>query len=284
MTKLHMAGTLYVVGTPIGNLEDISLRALRVLKEADLIAAEDTRVTRKLLSRYDIHTPLTSFHQHSRGAKVEAIVCRLQSGESVALVSDAGTPGISDPGADLIDLAINALVPVVPIPGPNAAIAALVVSGLPSGKFSFLGFPPRTKTDRKAFFSELAQNCFTSVIYESPGRLLASLKELYAAAGNRRVAIGRELTKLFEEIFRGDLASAIGHFDTNKPRGEFTLVIAPPERMQQDSEPERLDIALRTELGSGASSRDAVLRVSKRLNLPRRFVYQSLIRMTGEQK
>src|SRR5262249_50068814 len=143
----HMTGTLYVVATPIGNLEDITLRALRVLKEAHLIAAEDTRITRKLLSRYDIHTPLTSFHQHSRGVKGESLIARLTHGENVALVSDAGMPGISDPGSELISLAISASIPVVPIPGPNAALSALIVSGLPTARFSFYGFPPRTKTD-----------------------------------------------------------------------------------------------------------------------------------------
>src|ERR1051325_7874950 len=171
-----MSGTLFVVGTPIGNLEDISLRALRVLKEVSLIAAEDTRVTRKLLSHYDIHTPLTSFHQHSRGEKGESIVAKLVAGQSIALVSDAGMPGISDPGSELINLAIASSIPVVPIPGANAAVAALVVSGLPTGRFTFFGFPPRTKSDRKTFFAELARNGHTAVLYESPGRLLSTLK------------------------------------------------------------------------------------------------------------
>src|SRR2546423_4304551 len=157
-----MSGSLYVVATPIGNLEDISLRALRILKEVQLIAAEDTRVTRKLLSHYDIHTPLTSFHQHSRGEKGESIVAGLAAGDSVALVSDAGMPGISDPGSELINLAISSSIPVVPIPGPNAAVSALVVSGLPTGRFTFFGFPPRTRTDRKMFFAELAGNSATS--------------------------------------------------------------------------------------------------------------------------
>src|SRR5258706_13832333 len=180
-----MPGTLYVVGTPIGNLEDISLRALRVLKEANLIAAEDTRVTRKLLSHFDIHTPLTSFHQHSRGEKAESILARLTLGENVALVSDAGMPGISDPGSELIEMAIRESITVTPIPGPNAALAALVVSGLPTAKFCFQGFPPRTKTDRRTFFADLKDDRRTIVLYESPGRALATLNELYATLGNR---------------------------------------------------------------------------------------------------
>src|SRR5258708_31120248 len=184
-----MPGTLYVVGTPIGNLEDISLRALRILKEVSLIAAEDTRVTRKLLSHYDIHTPLTSFHQHTRGEKAESIVSRLALGESIALVSAAGMPGISDPGSNLIEMPIRSSITVTPIPGANAALAALVVSGLPTAKFCFHGFPPRTKTDRRTFFADLKVERRTMILYESPGRALATVKELYSALGNRPIAI-----------------------------------------------------------------------------------------------
>ncbi len=277
-----MPGTLYVVGTPIGNLEDISLRAIRVLKEVDLIAAEDTRVTRKLLSHYGIHTPLTSFHQHTRGEKAESIVARLTHGENVALVSDAGMPGISDPGTELIEAAILASVTVTPIPGANAALAALVVSGLPTAKFCFHGFPPRTKTDRRTFFADLKEDQRTIILYESPGRALATLKELYGTLGNRPVAIGRELTELFEEVFRGDTASAIRHLEAKKPRGEFTIVIGPAEETAGKLDEESVEDALRRELTLGDTSRDAVFNVSKRLGLPRGFVYQTLIKMNQQ--
>jgi 16S rRNA (cytidine1402-2'-O)-methyltransferase len=276
-----MPGVLYVVGTPIGNLEDITLRALRLLKEVDLIAAEDTRVTRKLLSHYNIHTSLTSFHQHTRGEKAESIVARIVGGDNVALVSDAGMPGISDPGAELIDLAINANIRVLPIPGANAAISALVASGLPTNRFAFEGFPPRTKTDRKEFFNTLREERRTFILYESPGRVVATLKELFSMLGNRKVAICRELTKLFEEVFRGDLAAGIDRFQSHKPRGEFTIVVAPPEGHVHLVDSEGLEAALKREIESGASSRDAVLAVSKSMSLPRRLVYQTLIKMTS---
>jgi 16S rRNA (cytidine1402-2'-O)-methyltransferase len=277
-----VAGTLYVVGTPIGNLEDISLRALRVLKEVDRIAAEDTRVTRKLLSHYDIHTPLTSFHQHSHAQKAQNNVDRILAGENMALVSDAGMPSISDPGSELIELAISAGIRVIPIPGPNAALAGLVASGLPAARFAFEGFPPRTRTDRREFFCALEAEKRTIVLYESPGRLLATLEEIRSALGNRQVAICREMTKLFEEIFRGDIASAICHFKDKSPRGEFTIVIGPGPKASEAVDQPDVEEALKRALESGSTSRDAILTVAKSLRIPRRTVYQAKIKMSGE--
>ncbi len=274
-----MPATLYVIATPIGNLEDITLRALRILKEVDLIAAEDTRITRKLLSHYGIHTPLTSYHQHSRGEKAQDIVGRLQAGQSVALVSDAGLPGVSDPGADLIGLAIEAGIPVVPVPGPNAALSALVVSGLPSGRFAFEGFPPRGKTDRRAFFDALRGESRTLILYESPGRLLSTLEDLYAVLGDRPIAVAREMTKVFEEVLRGRVSEAIAQFQARRPRGEFTLVIGPPDHRSDAPREETVDVKelLQAAMEAGLSPRDAVIDVAGRLHLPKRKVYRTLL-------
>jgi 16S rRNA (cytidine1402-2'-O)-methyltransferase len=275
-----MAGTLYIVGTPIGNLEDITARALRILREVDLIAAEDTRVTRKLLSHFDIHTPLTSYHQHTRESKVETLIARLVEGQSIALVSDAGMPGISDPGNDLITAALTAGAEVVPIPGPNAAVSALVASGLSTSRFAFDGFPPRTKTDRRQFFDSLRNERRTIILYEAPGRVRSTLEELYAVLGDRPVAVGRELTKKFEEVYRGMLTGAIAHVREKEPRGEHTLVIAGSSAAPLDAEApgqEDVEAALKAALDGGMTPRDAVKEVSARLKLPRRHVYSLLL-------
>lgn len=277
-----MPGTLYVLATPIGNLEDITLRALRLLKEVRLVAAEDTRVTRKLLSHYDIHTPLTSYHQHTRGEKAETIVARLLEGEDIALVSDAGLPGISDPGSDLVALALAQGITVTPVPGANAALSALVVSGLSTGRFAFEGFPPRGKTDRREFFLSLRDEPRTLVLYEAPGRLLETLEDLLAMLGDRSVAVARELTKLYEEVYRGTLTGAVRQFSIQKPRGEFTLVVggaASAPASDTELAPDAVRTALQAALDAGATSRDAVQEVSVRLHLPRRFVYSTLLEM-----
>jgi 16S rRNA (cytidine1402-2'-O)-methyltransferase len=280
-----MPGILYVVSTPIGNLEDITLRALRILRECDLIAAEDTRVTRKLLSHFDIHTPLTSYHQHTRGEKAESLTAKLREGKSIALVSDAGTPGISDPGADLIALALAEGIQVTPVPGPSAAVAALVVSGLSTGRFAFEGFPPRTRTDRREFFDALARESRTLILYEAPGRVLETLQDLHRTLGDRPVSVARELTKMFEEVYHGTLAGAISYIDAKKPRGEFVLVVAgssaAPSRDDASSEPDAVRAALKAALDAGASPRDAVQEVAVRLRLPRRYVYGTFLDMTG---
>ena len=223
-------GTLYVVGTPIGNLEDITLRAIRVLREVDLIAAEDTRVTRTLLAAHDVRTPLTSYHEFSGPNKVRRLVERLTDAD-VALVSDAGMPGLSDPGFPLIRAAIEAGVPVVPIPGPTAILAALVASGLPMHAFCYLGFLPRKGGERRRFLAGLTEAAQTTVVFESPHRVAAALADVVAVLGpERQLAVGRELTKKFEEVARGSAAELAEHFARRAPRGEFTLVIGPAER------------------------------------------------------
>jgi 16S rRNA (cytidine1402-2'-O)-methyltransferase len=219
-------GTLYVVGTPIGSLEDVTLRALRVLRSVPVIAAEDTRVTRVLLRAYDIHTPLVSFHEFSSPARRGRLVDRLDQGD-VALVTDAGMPGISDPGFPLVRDALAAGHDVVPVPGPSAVIAALAAAGLPTHAFCFHGFLPRTSAQRRRFFGQAAPGEQTLVVFESPHRLPAALADLVEVVGPlRRLAVARELTKKFEEVFRGTAAEAVDHFRHHPPRGECTLVIA----------------------------------------------------------
>ncbi len=213
--------TLYVIATPIGNLGDFSLRGLRILKEVDFILCEDTRTTKKLLAHYQISKPTISYHQHSRLTKIEYILNQLKKDKKLALVSEAGTPGISDPGAKLIDYLVNQLprLKIVPIPGPSALITALSMAGLPADRFIFLGFPP-AKKKRKKFFQEIAQAKYTVVFYESPHRILKTLQELIDL--NRQVVVCRELTKKFETIYRGNIREIIKQI---KPRGEFVVIV-----------------------------------------------------------
>ena len=213
---------LYVVATPIGNLEDISQRAIRILKEVKLIAAEDTRKTRKLLTAYDIKTPTTSYHEHNKLTKLEYILNRLAQ-DDVALVSDAGMPGISDPGYELISAISAKNIPIIPIPGPSALLSALVISGLPTDRFLYLGFLPHKSGERKKFLELNANVEATLVFFESPHRVPASLQDILEILGDRRIAVCRELTKIHEEVFRGTLTQAVDHF--TEPRGEFTLVV-----------------------------------------------------------
>jgi 16S rRNA (cytidine1402-2'-O)-methyltransferase len=281
-----MAGKLYVVATPIGNLEDITLRALRMLREVDLIAAEDTRVTRKLLSRYDIHTASISYHQHSKGGRAREIVEALKQGKDVALVSDAGTPGISDPGHELIGLCITGGIKIEPIPGPTAMIAALVISGLSTALFAFDGFPPRKERDRKAFFAGLRTEPRTVCVYEAANRLVDTLETVREELGERRIAVVREATKKFEEVFRGTAAEAIVHFSKKAVKGEIVLVIdgAASDEMQSREITDE-DIALR--LGelteSGISERDAVRECATELKLPKRRVYALALALRADR-
>jgi 16S rRNA (cytidine1402-2'-O)-methyltransferase len=222
---LNRVGTLFLVATPIGNLDDITLRALRVLQSVPLVAAEDTRHTRTLFNAHAIATPLVSFHEFTSPARRGRLVQRLESGD-VALVTDAGMPGISDPGFPLIRDALAAGHQVVPIPGPSAVLAALVASGLPSHAFCFLGFLPRTSAARTRLLAEHREDPTTLVVFESPHRVLSALRDVVSALGPERpLAVARELTKHFEEIVRGTAAQAVAHFEQQAPRGEFTLVI-----------------------------------------------------------
>lgn len=220
-----VTGTLYIISTPIGNLEDISFRAIRLLKEVALIAAEDTRHTQNLLNHYEINTHQTSYHDFNKEDKAPVLISRLQAGESIALVSDAGTPTISDPGFYLIRQAIAAEIPVSPIPGPTAAIAALSVSGLPPDRFVFEGFLPRKKGARTKRLLSLAEDPRTLLFYESPYRIVRVLEDIHAVLGNRRIVLCRELTKKFEEIVRGEIEAVIKNWKDKKILGEFTLVV-----------------------------------------------------------
>lgn len=218
-------GTLYLVATPIGNLEDISLRALRILRQVALIAAEDTRRTRKLLAHHHIPARLVSLHEHIERTRAPVLVRRLLGGESVAVVTDAGTPGLSDPGTLLVRAAADAGVPVVPVPGASAVLAALVASGLPTAPVTFLGFLPPGRAERRRALASIRDLAHTLVLFEAPHRLRATLDDLLAALGDRRIAVARELTKVHEEVYRATLSETVRHFSAHPPRGEFTLVI-----------------------------------------------------------
>ena len=288
-----MPGTLYLVATPIGNLEDITLRALRVLREADVVAAEDTRHTRALLSHFEIGTPLVAYHQHSEMGRTENLVRRLaEEGQTIALVTDAGTPGVSDPGIELVRAALAANVPVVPIPGASAVLCALVGSGLPPARFAFEGFLPRTKSSRRAKLEMLARTeTRTLIFYEAPQRIAETLREMASSFGPARpAAVGRELTKKFEEFVRGSLEEVAAHFAAHAARGEITVVVqglsgdSDDEVLGEAAEPEPLDppAALRAALASGMSERDAVRQVSTDLKLSRRDVYAVMLALKGE--
>ncbi len=278
-------GTLYLVATPIGNLEDITLRALRVLREASLIAAEDTRHTRKLLSHFGITTPTISYHQHSPQARREHLLSALAAGD-VALVSDAGTPALSDPGYELVRDALAAGYRVEPLPGAAAAISALVASGLPTGAFTFLGFLPRKSAERRAALERFRAAPETLVLYEAPHRLRATLGDLRAVLGDRQIAVARELTKLHEEWLRGPISRVEAHYTgETAPRGEYTLVVAgagaePGEGTAaaakgEDTAPEEAARdRLRTLLAAGLGTREAAARVARELGLTRREVYR----------
>lgn len=269
--------SLYVVATPIGNLEDITVRALRVLREVPLIAAEDTRTTRKLLSRYDIHTPLTSFHKHNRARKLAVVMSALERGD-VALVSEAGTPGISDPGLELVQAAVERDVMVVSIPGPSAPITALAASGLSAEGFLYLGFLPRKRGERQTLLTSAARLPHTLVLFEAPHRLLATLAHLLDVLGDRNTAVVREVTKLHEEVFRGAISQAMAHFQ--EPRGEFTLVI---EGWAGDggATPQEVEGMLRRLLVQGLPSRAAREQAAAETGASRREVYRAWLRLKG---
>jgi 16S rRNA (cytidine1402-2'-O)-methyltransferase len=225
-------GTLYIVGTPIGNLEDMSYRAIRTLREVDLIAAEDTRQTRKLLTHFEIAARLVSYHEHNKAASGPELVRLLQEGQSIALVSDAGLPGISDPGEELVREAAEQGIPVVPIPGPNAALSALVVSGLTTEQFLFAGFPPRDRKGLTKWLEKLAGADATLLIYESPHRIAKTLQAMLDVWGDRRIAMVRELTKRYEEVARGSITSALQLLEERPPQGEYCLVVEGNDRSQ----------------------------------------------------
>ena len=266
---------LYIVATPIGNLEDISLRALRLLGQVKLIAAEDTRTTRQLLNAYNIKTPLTSYHEHNKRAKLGYLLDCLKEKE-VALVSEAGMPGLSDPGYELIAAAIEHGVPVVPVPGASAVITAVVVSGLPAGQFLYLGFLPRRRGDRQRVLRAVADEPRTVVAFEAPHRLLEALKDALEIFGDRKLAVCRELTKVHEEVFRGRLSQAIEHFA--QPKGESTLVIEGKPR-QKPEITEQVEIELYELYRQGNRARDAVARLSETSGVSKKELYRAWLRL-----
>ena len=262
--------TLYLVPTPIGNLEDITLRALRVLREVDLIAAEDTRVTRKLLARYEIATPITSFHEHNRGRKLGELLQRLDDSD-IALVSDAGTPTINDPGQDLVAAAEEAGFDVVPLPGASAVTTALAASGIYADGFVYTGFLPRERSKRVELLSSLSGEQRAIVTFETPHRLTAALGDIQETLGDRRVAVCREMTKLHEEIYRGPVSGALAHF--TKPRGEFTLVIEGASNVPALENDCDADALLAEAKGRGMSARDAISEIGSLTGMSRRKLY-----------
>ena len=277
-------GTLYVVSTPIGNLEDITLRALRVLREVDLIAAEDTRRTRQLLTHYGIHKPLISYHEYNRRMRGKTLLQELRKGKSIALVTDAGTPGISDPGEDLVRGAIQESIPLVPIPGPAALVAALCVSGLPTESFLFYGFLPSKTAARKKWLASLKDRPETLVFYESPRRLDSLLGDAGQILGDRRVVVAREMTKVYEEVYRGTLSEVLDQLGEEEVKGEVTVIL---EGCTSSPAPEASSIMEALKHYSremGLSMKESVGRVAKELGVSRRQVYQESLKLKEESE
>ena len=269
------SGVLLVCATPIGNLGDVTLRVLDALRTADVIAAEDTRVTRKLLARYEIRTPLEPYHEHNRAVKTPELVDRIERGERIALVSDAGTPGVSDPGEQLVDACLEAGLTVEVLPGASAILTALVASGLPTHAFYFGGFLPRKQGERFRALQKLADLDATLVFYESPGRTPATLASIAEALPGRRAAVARELTKLHEEIVRGEVGELAERYADREIRGEVVLLVGSPEEPVQlliDEESVREKLA--AAIAAGATRRDAVRDVAREMGLPRNDVYR----------
>jgi 16S rRNA (cytidine1402-2'-O)-methyltransferase len=264
-------GKLYLVATPIGNLQDISQRALSILSQVSLIAAEDTRQTLKLLRHYNIHAPMVSYHEHNKLARVDQILAALEQGD-VALVSDAGTPALNDPGYELVRAALQAGHTVSPIPGPSAPLAALVASGLPTDAFLYLGYLPRKPGERRELLGEVSALPYTLIFLETPHRLLNALQDLQHILGDRSIAVARELTKLHEEIYRGPVSQALVHYSAQPPRGEITLVVAGAAEPKPWDEG-RLRAALRQRLAAGEAASQAAGELALLSGWPRRKIY-----------
>jgi 16S rRNA (cytidine1402-2'-O)-methyltransferase len=273
-----MPPTLFLVATPIGNLEDITLRGLRVLREVALVAAEDTRRTAKLLAHFDIRTPTTSFYEQVEREKTPRLLARLAAGESIALVSDAGTPGVSDPGYRLARAAIDAGYRVEAVPGASSVLTALVASGLPTSAFSFVGFPPPRAQARDRWLAEIGPRRETIVFFEAPHRVRATLEAALRVIGDRQVAVGRELTKVHEEVLRGAISDVIGHL-TN-PRGEFTIVLGPAENSEKvEPRPDAtalFDAFCQLTDNGELSRREAITRLAERYGMSSREIYRAI--------
>ncbi|UNC90678.1 16S rRNA (cytidine(1402)-2'-O)-methyltransferase [Candidatus Contubernalis alkaliaceticus] len=273
------AGILYLCATPIGNLEDITLRVLKTLKEVDLVAAEDTRRTVNLLNHFQIKTPIISYHEHNKEKRGREIIEKLLAGHKIALVADAGTPGISDPGFELIQESIHRGIKITSLPGPCAAVTAVTVSGFTINRFVFYGFLSRKKKDRRREIEEIIESNKTVVIYEAPHRLLKTLKELLEAAGDRDAAVCRELSKLFEEVKRGSLSQLIHDFEVKAPKGEITLIIGANKEAvicSRGSLTQGVE-EVRQLKEAGLKEKEAVKRTAKYLNLPSRELYKKVI-------
>ncbi|MBO5454159.1 MAG: 16S rRNA (cytidine(1402)-2'-O)-methyltransferase [Clostridia bacterium] len=271
--------TLYLVATPIGNLNDITPRALQMLREADFIAAEDTRHTLKLLNHFDIKKPMVSYFEHNKRERGEYIVSRIEKGETCALVTDAGTPAISDPGEDIVKLCAEKGIDVVPIPGACAFVQALIVSGLPTGRFSFEGFLSVNKPARKAHLEEIKELRQTLIFYEAPHKLKATLKDLLNALGNRKIAVVKELTKIHESVLRTNLEEANKYFEENQPKGEYVLVVEGFVPVFEEAELTDEDIVSKVNslISEGMDKKSAIKETASVLNLPKRQVYELMI-------
>ena len=278
-----MQGKLYLCATPIGNLEDITFRVLRTLKEVDLIAAEDTRNSIKLLNHFDIHTPMTSYHEYNKIEKAEVLIRKMQEGTNIALITDAGTPGISDPGEDLVRMCYEAGIEVTSLPGPAACITALTLSGLATRRFAFEAFLPSDKKERQAVLAELVNETRTIILYEAPHRLTKTLKELLDTLGNRRMTLCRELTKKHETAFASTIEDILKFYETQEPKGECVLVLEGRSR-QELVEEERarweemsIEEHMNVYLGQGMDKKEAMKAVAKDRGVSKRDIYQALL-------
>jgi 16S rRNA (cytidine1402-2'-O)-methyltransferase len=278
-----MAGILYVVATPIGNLEDISLRALRILKEVDLIAAEDTRHTRNLLTHYDIHTALTSYHEHNEKTQAAKLVEKLRRGENIALVSDAGTPAISDPGYRLVVEALRSGVQIIPLPGPSAVATVLSASGLPTDRFVFEGFLPAKKQERETRLQSLRAESRTVVFYEAPHRLQESLVDMLHLLGDREIVVAREVSKIHEEYLRGTIGEVIAQLGEREVKGEITVVVRGSSGEPRVSE-EELKAEIRRLVDDGVGAKQISELLGTRYRLAKREVYQLAVQLKTSQK
>lgn len=278
-----MQGKLYLCATPIGNLEDITYRVLRTLKEVDLIAAEDTRNSIKLLNHFDIHTPMTSYHEYNKIEKAEVLIRKMQEGMNIALITDAGTPGISDPGEDLVRMCYEVGIEVTSLPGAAACITALTLSGLPTRRFAFEAFLPADKKERQAVLAELVDETRTIILYEAPHRLLKTLNELLEVLGNRKMTLCRELTKKHETAFASTIEDILKFYETQEPKGECVLVIEGKSRAELVKEErakweemtieEHMDVYL----GQGMDKKEAMKAVAKDRGVSKRDIYQALL-------
>lgn len=279
-----MSGMLYLCATPIGNLEDITYRVLRILKEADLIAAEDTRNSIKLLNHFEIKTPMTSYHEYNKYEKGRYLIEQMQEGKNIALITDAGTPGISDPGEELVAMCYETGISVTSLPGPAACITALTISGLPTRRFSFEAFLPSDKKERAVILEELKRETRTIILYEAPHRLVKTLEELSEKLGDRKIALCRELTKKHETVFRGSLLEAVSWYKENPPKGECVMVLEgrSREEMEQEARQQWEDMPLQAHMehymSQGIDKKEAMKLVAKDRGISKRDVYQALLK------